>query len=92
MLKRVGVKLQGSEQNLAKAGEMMKNSEPTLTNAPLPLAPQLNAQHPLLQLAQAIDWSYFESEFSKLSQAEVGRPPAAYALARRLALPQGALQ
>src|SRR6185295_1579544 len=53
---------------------MMKNAEPTLTHTPLPLAPQLNAQHPLLKLAQALDWSYFEREFSKLSTAEPGRP------------------
>jgi len=75
MLKRVGIKLQGSEQNLAKAGEMMKHSEPTPTNTPLPLAPQLNAQHPLLKLAQAIDWSSFEEGLIKLSTSELGRPP-----------------
>jgi IS5 family transposase len=75
MLKNASIKLQGSAQNLAKAGEIMKNSEPTPTHTPLPLAPQLNPQHPLLQLAQAIDWSYFEGEFSNLSTSEVGRPP-----------------
>lgn len=47
----------------------------TDANPPLPLAPQLNPQHPLLQLAQAIDWSYFDTEFGKLSPAEPGRPP-----------------
>ena len=72
MLKSVGIKSQGTDQDLAKSGEMMKNTD---TNPPLPLAPQLNPQHPLLKLAQAIDWSYFDSEFSKLSQAEPGRPP-----------------
>ena len=75
MLEKVGIKLQGLEQNLAKTGEMMKTSEPTTTTAPLPLAPQLNPQHPLLQLAQAIDWSSFEDAFSKLWPSEVGRPP-----------------
>lgn len=72
MLKSVGIKLQGPEQILAKSGEMMKNTDASL---PLPLAPQLNPQHPLLKLAQAIDWNYFEDEFSKLLQAESGRPP-----------------
>jgi len=72
MRESVGIKSQGSDQNLAKSGEMMKNTD---TNPPLPLAPQLNPQHPLLKLAQAIDWSYFEGEFSKLSTSEAGRPP-----------------
>src|ERR1700742_4632422 len=72
MVKSGGIKLQGSDQNLAKAGEMMKNTD---TPPLLPLAPQLNPQHPLLQLAQAIDWGYFEGEFSKLSTSDVGRPP-----------------
>jgi transposase, IS5 family len=72
MLESAGIKSQGSDQNLAKSGEMMKTTNP---NPPLPLAPQLNPQHPLLQLAQAIDWSYFEGQFSKLSTSEAGRPP-----------------
>ncbi len=74
MLERVSIKLQGNDQNLAKSGEMMKNTDANPANTPLPLAPQLNAQHPLLKLAQAIDWSYFEREFSNLSTAEPGRP------------------
>lgn len=53
---------------------MMKNTDTNPTSTPLPLAPQLNAQHPLLKRAQAIDWSYFEREFNKLSTAESGRP------------------
>lgn len=53
---------------------MMKNAEPTSTNSPPPLAPQLNPQPPLLKLAQALDWSYFEREFNKLSTTEAGRP------------------
>lgn len=74
MLERVGIKSQGNEQNLAKSGEMMKNTDANPANTPLPLAPQLNAQHPLLKLAQAIDWSYFEREFNTLPTAEPGRP------------------
>jgi hypothetical protein len=72
MLKSVGIKSQGTDQNLAISGEMMKNTD---ANLPLPLAPQLNSQHPLLKLAQAIDWGYFDNEFSKLSEAEPTRPP-----------------
>lgn len=72
MLESAGIKLQGTDQKLVKSGEMMRNTD---TNPPLPLAPQLNPQHPLLQLAQAIEWSYFEGEFSKLSTSEAGRPP-----------------
>ena len=53
----------------------MKNSDPNLPNTPLPLAPQLNHQHPLLKLAQALDWSSFDNDFNKLSTSEVGRPP-----------------
>ncbi|HYJ45361.1 MAG TPA: IS5 family transposase [Pyrinomonadaceae bacterium] len=35
---------------------------------------QLNPQHPLFQLSQQIDWSYFEREFGPLYAEEVGRP------------------
>ena len=72
MPKSGGIKLQGSDQNLAKSGEMMKDTD---THPLLPLAPQLNPHHPLLKLAQAINWGYFEGEFSKLSASDVGRPP-----------------
>src|SRR3954468_3903319 len=74
MLESIGIKSQGNEQNSAKSGEMMKNIDTNLLSMPLPLAPQLNTQHPLLKLGQAIDWRYFEREFNKLSTAESGRP------------------
>ncbi len=35
---------------------------------------QLNPQHPLIQLSQQIEWSYFEREFGPLYAEEVGRP------------------
>lgn len=35
---------------------------------------QLNLKHPLIELAQSLDWNYFEIEFGKHSLAEVGRP------------------
>lgn len=39
------------------------------------LKPQLNPQHPLVILAQAIDWHYFEQEFQSQMAGEMGRPP-----------------
>lgn len=38
-----------------------------------PLVPLLKSDHPLVKLAGAIDWSYFEAEFSN-QNVEVGRP------------------
>jgi IS5 family transposase len=35
---------------------------------------QLNQKHPLFQLAQQIDWSYFEGEFGACYAEELGRP------------------
>jgi transposase, IS5 family len=35
---------------------------------------QLNPKHPLFQLAQQIDWNYFEQEFGSLYSEEIGRP------------------
>jgi transposase, IS5 family len=35
---------------------------------------QLNPKHPLFQLAQQIDWHYFEQEFGILYSEEMGRP------------------
>jgi transposase, IS5 family len=35
---------------------------------------QLNPKHPLFQLAQQIDWNYFEQEFGILYSEEMGRP------------------
>lgn len=38
------------------------------------LAQIINTKHPLCQLAQAIDWSYFEQEFGPLYVENTGRP------------------
>ena len=35
---------------------------------------QLNLQHPLVQLAQQVDWEFLEHEFGTLYVADVGRP------------------
>ena len=35
---------------------------------------QLDPKHPLFQLAQQIDWSYFEREFGAFYSEEMGRP------------------
>jgi len=37
---------------------------------------QLNPKHPLFQLAQKIDWSFFEREFGSFYSEEMGRPGA----------------
>jgi IS5 family transposase len=44
------------------------------------LKDQLNLEHPLVKLSQAIDWDAFEQEFGKQTSSEGGRP----ALPRRL--------
>lgn len=38
------------------------------------LAQQINLQHPLVRLAQQLEWSFFERECGALYAAEVGRP------------------
>ena len=38
------------------------------------LKTQLNPQHPLFKLAQALDWDYFEQEFRPITNPEGGRP------------------
>jgi IS5 family transposase len=35
---------------------------------------QLNLQHPLVQLAQQIEWEFFEREYGALYVSDVGRP------------------
>jgi IS5 family transposase len=55
----------------AKAGEIMSQSSPP--HSEVPLAPLLKTDHPLVKLAGAIDWNYFEAEFSNQT-VEVGRP------------------
>jgi transposase, IS5 family len=40
-----------------------------------PLEPLLNPNHPLIKLAQVIDWSELERELQPLPAGEIGRPP-----------------
>ena len=47
------------------------NTEPTLSA----LARQLNLEHPLVQLAEAIDWPSFEEKFGRVAKTSGGRPP-----------------
>lgn len=51
-----------------------KLSQPSLDPAATTLADLLNNQHPLFQLAQAIEWQSFETEFGKLYSEGKGRP------------------
>ena len=46
----------------------------SLTPRPL-LKDQLNLEHPLVKMSQAIDWEEFEREFRHQMRAEGGRPP-----------------
>lgn len=39
------------------------------------LEKQLNREHPLYQLANALDWQWFEQEFGRQMKAAGGRPP-----------------
>lgn len=43
-------------------------------NKPPLLKGQLNLEHPLVKLSEAIDWDYFETEFGKQATSEGGRP------------------
>jgi IS5 family transposase len=55
----------------------MKWKKPSRTNlaaGATPLKQLLNPEHPLYQLAQAINWQVFEDEFGKLYAEGVGRP------------------
>lgn len=38
------------------------------------LKPQLSSHHPLVKLAEAIDWSYFEQAFQSQTAGDIGRP------------------
>lgn len=51
----------------------MPDSQPNPPDSQLSLAPLLKPDHPLVKLAKAIDWSYFEQEFGSLA-SEMGRP------------------
>lgn len=51
----------------------MSQSSSDRPGSQTPLAPLLKPDHPLVKLANALDWNYFEVEFSMLS-SEVGRP------------------
>ncbi|MUL38380.1 IS5 family transposase [Gloeocapsopsis dulcis] len=57
----------------------MRSSQPHSSSSETPLAPLLKTDHPLVKLASAIDWDYFEREFSSAT-TEAGGP----ALASRL--------
>ena len=55
----------------------MKSRKPSHTTPPAgatPLPQLLNPEHPLHQLAEAINWQVFEDEFGKLYAEGVGRP------------------
>ena len=54
-----------------KSSSSTSNTEPTQSA----LARQLNLEHPLVQLAEAIDWSSFEEKFGRVAKASGGRPP-----------------
>lgn len=54
---------------------MSKNSsQPSPSPGATPLADLLNNQHPLCQLADAIEWESFETEFGKFYSEDMGRP------------------
>ena len=69
---------------MAKPGEMRRGFRPKSGASPSNQRPllkdQLNLEHPLVKLSQAIEWSNFEAEFGKQMSSEGGRP----ALATRL--------
>lgn len=52
-----------------------KNDRQNSASEPPKLKGQLNAQHALFKLAEALDWQYFEQEFGITTTADGGRPP-----------------
>ena len=57
-----------------KRPKSASESSNSSSNSP-ELAGQLNFQHPLKQLAESIDWSYFDEEFGRALSPAGGRPP-----------------
>ncbi len=57
-----------------KRPKSASESSNSSSNSP-ELAGQLNRQHPLMQLAESIDWSYFDEEFGRALSPAGGRPP-----------------
>ena len=54
---------------------MKSSSSPSNTDLALSaLARQLNLSHPLVQLAESIDWPSFEEKFGRVAKASGGRP------------------
>ena len=54
---------------------MKPSSSPSNTALPLSaLAGQLNLKHPLVQLAETIEWQSFEEKFGRVVKASGGRP------------------
>ena len=54
---------------------MKPSSSASKTGAPLSaLARQLNLKHPLVQLAETIDWQSFEEKFGRVAKPSGGRP------------------
>lgn len=67
-----------SEAVMAKSGEMSrgfgrKSKSPPARKQVL-LQEQLNLEHPLVKLSQAIAWSEIEAEFGSQVSSEGGRP------------------
>ncbi|MEX0272719.1 IS5 family transposase [Leptolyngbyaceae cyanobacterium UHCC 1019] len=67
-----------SEAKEAKAGEMSRGFRPKLGASSghnrVLLQEQLNLDHPLVKLSQAIEWQEFEAEFGNPMSREGGRP------------------
>ena len=58
-----------------KACKMKPSSSSSNTDLPLSaLARQLNLSHPLVKLAESIDWQSFEAKFGQVAKASGGRP------------------
>ncbi|MEO1621198.1 MAG: IS5/IS1182 family transposase, partial [Cyanobacteria bacterium J06632_3] len=53
-----------------KPSSSPSSSEPMLSS----LARQLNLEHPLMQMAETIDWQAFEEKFGRVVKASGGRP------------------
>lgn len=54
--------------------QLPPNSATPFPPPALLLKPQLSSHHPLVKLAEAMDWSYFEREFQSQMAGDIGRP------------------
>jgi len=70
----------------------MSQSDPNQPPSEIPLASLVNPDHPLIKLASALNWDYFEAEFTQPIGETAGRPALPTRGAGGIALSQSDVQ